>query len=141
LSAFDQMEARLAADFMRHFGSTITIVPMRSRPNKPAVLDASRKKVTLCGAVYAVHRLSDMDKNSRIDRANKTKSMSFNNVSTSDIKVTVNVCDLETEPRQHDAVIREGVSQAYEITDVRRNGQSSIDLILSEVEGPFPVSY
>jgi len=140
-SVFDRIETNMARDMMCAFGSDVTIVPMKARPNKPSVRDTSRATVTLKGAFYDPHTLSDMDKNSRIDRANKTKSMSYNSVSTKHLRVTVNLCDLIDEPKQFDAVIRVGVQQAYEITDLYKNGSSAMDLVLSEVEGPFEVSY
>ena len=139
-SVFDQIETEMVGVVSDNFGSTYILIPMKSRPNKRPLRDVSRPAVKLTATKVYAHTLSDLDKNTRIDRAGSKRSMSFNNMSAKSIRLTVRLCDLVWEPVQHDAVQEVETGLIYEIFDVQGTGHSDMDLLMSEIEGPYAIS-
>lgn len=137
LTPFDQIEARGLRAQQGVFGTPIQIIPMKDRPNKRPVRDHSREVMDICGTFVIAGTLNDMDKNSRIDRAGRKGSMSFNNISTKNIRLNLLLCDLAYIPKQFDAVIRLSDGQVYEVMDISPSGHSDINFLLNEVEGPY----
>jgi len=140
LTRYDQIEARTIKAQQRIFGSCFDILPMKVRPNKRAVRDRVRQaQVNVQGIRYTHHQLTDIDKSDHIDRANRSKSMSFNNVSGRKIHVEFLYCDLDWIPQQHDVIILKDSDLAYEIIDQIPSGHSDIKFHVGEIEGPYSV--
>jgi hypothetical protein len=137
LTEFDRIESRMLVDMQKSFGSPWALVPMKSRPNRQPVQDASRDVLEICGILYEDHAMSDLDKNGRIDKAGRKKSMSFNSFSAKSIILNLRICDLPWEPRQFDMAICKANGREYEILDVQPSGHSDVNLRLSEKGGPY----
>lgn len=139
-TAFDEIESQGIGELQGVFGSAFTFIPMKTRPNKRPVRDRSREAFDICGILNIKSLQSDMDKNTRIDRAGGKRSMSFNNVSLKEVNLNVRNCDLLWVPQQFDAVIRAADGQVYEVMNLFPTGFSDLDIKLNEVEGPYGIN-
>ena len=140
LKKFDQIETAGIRKQQRVFGSCFVLIPMRRRPNKKPKLDAQRGVVELGGILTINHADSDLDKNTRIDRAGSKRSMSFMNVSTKTIHLNILKCDLVWEPLQFDQVWDVEKQQMYEILKPMATNGSDLDLHLNEIDGAYSVT-
>jgi len=134
LSVFDQAEELMAEAQRNEFGDGYTFYPMIKRPNRRAVGDTSRLPFDFCAIWFSPSKMTDIDKNNIVDRRSH---MRFTAHSQTTPMITVAICDLAYEPKQWDFVVRATNGNIYEITDLHPSGHSTIDLILSAVEGPY----
>ena len=137
LTPFDQIESRAFGRIRDRFGSSWTYLPMKKRPNKRAVVDNSRSQFDFCAILYTDSQKLDLDKNERIDRVGRGKGMSYQSVSSKSLRLNVQLCDLQVEPRQFDVVRRNEDDRVYEITDISPEGHSDVYFDLVEIEGPY----
>ena len=127
LQNWDEIEAEINGQLNEVVGEEFTLIPVRSRPNKRAVVDTLRGAVVLCGIFTRQYV------NENVNSTNlSSKGLKFTNVASRSPILEIRACDVPYEVLQGDFLIRKANGVSYQVTNPQANGHGIITVQLVE---------